>query len=843
MRYILVAIFFLIVLSFKATAQTKVAGFRDDFSLYPSSSSWKYYWNKPNSWQAGSNPGDLFTGEIGTVSSYAPLISTGNMLSADGDENGGNSSPDAFIRLNQNGGHPGAPGTNTNLDRYAICAYTVNTPGNYYILSSSVSLSNSKSNGVLVYIHVNSGTSLLKKVISASGEQAFDVAIGNLVAGDVIYVCIGANGQSAYDSFDMNFDISIVDEPETNDYYVSDYGAAGNGSANDMDAIRDAVNDFANDPFPARLHFENKTYRSTGSGILFDLNGAKNKTILGNGAELIVEPSILGLQINGSENVVVKDLKFDSDPLSWTQGTIKSIDAANKKFTLEIDEGYPIPTNNYGNSGRAHPWGMIWEPEGYTIKNELVWVASSRNLTGNTVELSLQDQSPNALNDMNANDRFTVDVYGVGGSFNLISESKNISCENLTFYATRSLVFALLDNVGLIHMNGVEMRRKQGTNRLLSCYRDGFHCKRNTQGPIIENCYIDGLCDDAINLSGGYYYVTGKSSSTQFLLDNASGFSEGDTLLFVDMKKGIELGKTYVASKSGNEINTTSAISGVVAGGPKASTTTFVMNLSKSNSGFIIRNNTFGGQRRYAMLIRSQNGLIENNTGEKLGGGIILTNEINSFFEGPFPRNITIQNNSFSDIRGWPLWLKSSTYAAVPEQLVQDIRLIDNTFGPSKGGMAAATFQHVDNVDFSGNNFFDDASSGGIAITNSRNINVECNNSYNGTNILSLGDGIVFGDNMSASDITFTCDTIATSIKQSIMENSFQVYPNPVKDKLHIRTAIKSYQLEIIDVYGKRIKTKNNTPDNIELSGLSTGVYWVIVTTADEKFQRKIIKY
>jgi hypothetical protein len=130
-----------------------------------------------------------------------------------------------------------------------------------------------------------------------------------------------------------------------------------------------------------------------------------------------------------------------------------------------------------------------------------------------------------------------------------------------------------------------------------------------------------------------------------------------------------------------------------------------------------------------------------------------------------------------------------------------------------------------------------------MAITNSSNINFKCNNFYNSTNITSLAHGINMGNNMSALDVVFTCDSIATSIRQSIRENSFQVYPNPVKDKLHIRTAIKSYQLEIIDVYGKRIKIVKNALDKVELSGLSTGVYWVIVTTASEKFQRKIIKY
>lgn len=841
MRQILFAILMCVIWVTGSTAQTKVANFKDDFSLNPSSLNWKYYWNKPNNWQAGSNPGDLFTGEIGTVSSYTPLISNGSMLTADGDDNGGNSSPDAYIRLNSTGGHTGGTGTNTKLDRYAICAYTVRTPGNYYILNSSLSFPGGYSNGGLVYVHVNTGNQVLSKEIPAVSVGVFDVFVGNLVAGDVIYVCIGANGQSAHDSFNMNFDISIVDQQaSTKDYYVSNYGALGNGFNNDMNAIQNAVRDFANDPFPARLHFENKTYKCTGGGIVFDLNGVKNKTILGNGAELIVEPDILGLQIKFSENVLVKDLKFDSDPLSWTQGKIKAIDAANKKFTLEIDNGYPIPTNIYSNAGNQQPWGMIWEPVEYTIKNELVFIASSRNVSGNTVELSVQDQ--NALNNMNVNDRFTVDVFGVGGSFNSISESKNISCQNLSFYATRAVVFALTDNVGLIHMDAVDLRRKPGTNRLLSCYRDGFHCARNTQGPVIENCYIDGLCDDAININSGYNYVTTRLSSTQFVLDNASRITKGDTLLFVDIAKGIELGKTYVASNSGNTITTSSAIEGVVAGAPANPNTTFVMNLSKSNSGFIIRNNTFGGQRRYAMLIRSPNGLIENNTGEKLGAGIVLKNEIVHHFEGPFPRNITIRNNKFTNIRAWPLWLATDTYTNVPQQLVKDIRLSDNVFGPSTEGKAAATFDHVANVELSGNTFVNAVSAGGVALTNSRNIKFNCNNTYNGKTV-SLANGIIFGNDMLAWDIAFNCVPTGTSINQNIINNSFEIYPNPAKDKLYFRTDIDSYQLEIIDVYGKRIQIRQNSTDYIDLSGFCQGVYMICITNEGKKLYRKFIKY
>lgn len=836
-----------IVFCTTSTAQTKVANFKDDFNLSPVSSDWKYYWNKPNNWQAGSNPGILSSGAIGVVSSYTPLVSEGTMLSADGDLNGTNSSPDRFIRLDENGGHPGAPGTNTLLDRYVISAYTVGTPGNYYILNSSLNFPNPKGNGVMVYVHINNKDGDLNKNLAGSGALSFDVSLGNLDIGDVIYVAVGANGHAAYDGFQWNFDISIVDTPETHDYYVSDYGAAGNGSSNDMDAIRNAVTDFVNDPFPSNLHFESKTYRCTGSGILFDLQGAKNKNIFGNNAELIVQPSILGLVMENSKNITVKDLTFDSDPLSWTQGTITAINSATKKFTLTVDDGYPIPTNNYGDSGRAHPWGMVWEPTGYTIKNELVFVTSSTAVSGNSVNFTVDDRSFSAFNDMNVNDRFTIDTYGVGGTFNRITKSSNITCENIIVYATRALQFVIDKNEGAIHMDGIQVRRKPGTNRLLSGYRDGFHCKDNKVGPIIENCYIEGICDDAINLHSTYFFVTAAASATQFTIDNTDNFDIGDTLQYYNMNTGVALGKTQIATISGLSITTTSAVNGVVAGTPKTNSTTSVINLSKSNSGFIIRNNNFAGQRRYAMLIRSQNGLIENNIGVKTGGGIILTNEIRSFFEGPVPSDIIIKNNSFTDIRGWPIWLDSKSYGGTSNGLLKNIVLENNTFGPSRDGKPAAIFTDVENLELSGNDFINDIAYGAIAFENCREVSFLCDNTYNGTDITNLTNDIALGANISSFDISFNCTSLNVSSIEIDLFETIIAYPNPSNGNFEIvlPSDKKEVTIDLFSMHSQFISSNVYTAQNgkiqINIGDKPAGIYFIKINLK-KPVMLKIIK-
>ena len=190
-----------------SNAQVHIANYADDFALNTTSSQWEYYWNQPDGWIAGSNTGNLATAAIGDTTSYVSLVSTGTMLTADGDTNGGNSTPDSYLRVFDTGGHPGASGANTNVDRYAIIAYTVTSDGTYAIDDSYITVASQNSNGLRVYIHVNDDTAVFDQVCT-TGTNDFDVTLGALEDGDVIYVCVGANGQPNHDSYTLDFDIS-----------------------------------------------------------------------------------------------------------------------------------------------------------------------------------------------------------------------------------------------------------------------------------------------------------------------------------------------------------------------------------------------------------------------------------------------------------------------------------------------------------------------------------------------------------------------------------------------------------------------------------------------------------
>ncbi|MGV8947717.1 MAG: T9SS type A sorting domain-containing protein [Lutibacter sp.] len=78
-----------------------------------------------------------------------------------------------------------------------------------------------------------------------------------------------------------------------------------------------------------------------------------------------------------------------------------------------------------------------------------------------------------------------------------------------------------------------------------------------------------------------------------------------------------------------------------------------------------------------------------------------------------------------------------------------------------------------------------------------------------------------------------------------IEKSDFKIYPNPVKDILHLSTKLVRLNVEIFDVQGKLILSKkleksvirNNF--EIDISGLNNGIYLLVI---DNKIVSKIIK-
>jgi hypothetical protein len=87
-----------------------------------------------------------------------------------------------------------------------------------------------------------------------------------------------------------------------------------------------------------------------------------------------------------------------------------------------------------------------------------------------------------------------------------------------------------------------------------------------------------------------------------------------------------------------------------------------------------------------------------------------------------------------------------------------------------------------------------------------------------------------------------SCHLISTGIEE--MNNSIiQVYPNPTHDKIKIKNTenIKIESISIIDLKGKKIIEFGKNQTDLDLSGISTGIYLLKLTHENGEVIRKIM--
>ena len=196
---------------FNGYGDTLVASYRRDYRVRePLVSGWKYLWNAPDGWTPAGESGNMWTGRMGQPVNYQPLVAAGGTWTADGDQNGENHVPDRYVCLNPTGGHPGG-GNNVYRNyegRFVIAAYTVSEAGHYVLKDTSLSLEQSEAgDGIHLMVHVNDRPPVLEKMVPPGETVLFDVVLGNLSAGDTIYVGVGPKIKLYSDGFQWNFSI------------------------------------------------------------------------------------------------------------------------------------------------------------------------------------------------------------------------------------------------------------------------------------------------------------------------------------------------------------------------------------------------------------------------------------------------------------------------------------------------------------------------------------------------------------------------------------------------------------------------------------------------------------
>ncbi|MGN6555956.1 MAG: right-handed parallel beta-helix repeat-containing protein [Verrucomicrobiota bacterium] len=503
---------------------------------------------------------------------------------------------------------------------------------------------------------------------------------------------------------------------------VEKFGVAGDGVADDGPAVRRALQAAIAAGPGTKLVFPKRTYRlgrREDSDFQFALKGIVGLTIDGNGSSLVLDPHNGIFSLAKCRDVTIGGFEIDFNPLPFTQGTIVDVLPKSRSFDLRIEPGYPLPPSDavvkqrLGKEG--WDWGSVIDP----IERHLRWdvsahffIESVNPVPGKERVYRIQVTQGYAkqLIPVRPKDRFflplRVDAAGVRsvGHNIMVTESSDCTIERITLHAARNgMDFAILRNEGRITLRQNRITFKPGTTRLGSTWKDGMHCKNNRVGPLIEDCWFEGMLDDSINLSADTAMAARVVSNTEFQLVGPD-FKAGDAVMVFDPRSNQILAQTRVVRINRDANRTTVVLADpipqVIPGRKQPHSdiaSTHFYNMDYVNSGFIVRNCTFKPQRRHAILTRGSNGLIEGNLIEGIGGsGISMGNEIGSFYEGPFPHDNIIRTNTIRNTQMAAIEIYSRGLTR-QGQNARDIEVLGNqiTVLPGKPGIVVESAANV----------------------------------------------------------------------------------------------------------------------------------------------------
>ena len=104
-----------------------------------------------------------------------------------------------------------------------------------------------------------------------------------------------------------------------------------------------------------------------------------------------------------------------------------------------------------------------------------------------------------------------------------------------------------------------------------------------------------------------------------------------------------------------------------------------------------------------------------------------------------------------------------------------------------------------------------------------------------------FSDGLYFNANFDSNGWSaWTVTTNPTSVDR-ISQADLSIYPNPVAERLNIRTDFTVKEIRLISMTGQTVGTWKNT-QSVSLAGIDQGAYIVHIDTSEGTAVRKVMK-
>lgn len=416
------------------------------------------------------------------------------------------------------------------------------------------------------------------------------------------------------------------------------------------------------------------------------LRGLKNLEIIADGVEMICTETTRAVTISECENVTLRGLVIDYDPLPFTQGRITGFSEDKHVHEIELFEGYP-PAETVRNFKYE-----IFRPDTRTLRCE------DRGLESIEVvdprHLRLVRSGGSAKDVEQVGDLIVIgSEHAPHGSIPHAvecSRNVNVRLENIALFASNCFGFLETGCDGSVYQNCRIDRRpaagdpvKRADPRLRSLDADAFHSKHAIKGPSYLECTARFMGDDCVNICGDYHMImSSQGRELRVLAKHDMNIQPGDPVELV----------TY----DGKRLPDAKAVSIQTAGGirdderafllkqrmneelrnakgplNKAFTVTLdrevdiamggvVCSTRRIGNGFAVKGCQFGFNRSRGILIKASHGEVSGNVIANSRMSAILVSPEYWWLEAGSSSDLKITGNTITDCGGVPILVQST---------------------------------------------------------------------------------------------------------------------------------------------------------------------------------------
>ncbi len=410
--------------------------------------------------------------------------------------------------------------------------------------------------------------------------------------------------------------------------------------------------------------------QETGGHI--NLFGMKDFTINAYGVTFVYQSTRKsGLVIKNSDNLTIRGLSSDFEPLIFMQYRVTKIAPDRSWLEFEMDRGYGRITQEDIDKKWSIEGPVYDGVTGRFVEGSIkmvIYLAYAEMIDDYHFRYNLPlDRQFDFLKEGDYVCPINVANRPGAGVNTSITESGAMHFEDYTCYSSPiSCICETFSDGGSTFKNLKIMPGPKpyaaDHKRLLSMSGDGFHSTHVRKGASFEDSYWEGLADDGINIHGLYAVIEKRVDAHTIIIgnhDKRQGYRVGDKLRFYNEKLELTETVTVKSAKklpdyvSDNPIAIRLAaavfhIADYAMVEVEESVTSergdWVVNANCNSSGFSIRNCTFFNLTPRGVLIKGSDGIVENCFFDTcMHCGIRVTPE-HEWIESDYSHNVIIRN-------------------------------------------------------------------------------------------------------------------------------------------------------------------------------------------------------